>query len=153
MELAKAKEIALRLMRVHNLINNGWKFKFDTSKRRFGLCSYTKKEISLSSLLVSLNKEEQVRDTILHEIAHAIVGFDNGHNHIWKQKAMEIGCTGERCYNPVNVNRVRGNYEALCKSCGHVHIKYKKPKVGKRTSCGNCSSTFNVKYLLEYKAV
>jgi predicted SprT family Zn-dependent metalloprotease len=52
----------------------GYKFKFDNAKRRFGYCSYTDKEISLSKPLCeyNLNNFYQINDTILHEIAHAL---------------------------------------------------------------------------------
>ena len=39
--------------------------------------------------------KDQINDTILHEIAHALVGPGNGHNLKWKKKAKEIGCTGK----------------------------------------------------------
>lgn len=39
-----------------------------------------------------------VRDTILHEIAHAITP-GAGHIQLWKDTAISIGCSGERYYN------------------------------------------------------
>ena len=36
---------------------------------------------------------DHIRDTILHEIAHALVGPCHGHDAVWRQKAREIGCT------------------------------------------------------------
>ena len=71
MLLQDAHELALRLMRHHNLLPT-WKFEFDRSKVRFGKCSYGSKTISLSRHLVELNADVEVRDTILHEIAHAL---------------------------------------------------------------------------------
>ena len=36
----------------------------------------------------------KIKNTILHEISHAIVGKNHGHDDIWKNKAIEIGCDG-----------------------------------------------------------
>ena len=71
MTLAQARRLALRLMRQHKL-SPAWSFGFDRSKVRFGKCNFANKEISLSRYLVELNDENEVRETILHEIAHAL---------------------------------------------------------------------------------
>ena len=71
MDPAHAQQLAHDLMRLHNLPPE-WSFKLDRSKVCFGKCYYSKKQISLSRYLVELNDEEEVRDTILHEIAHAL---------------------------------------------------------------------------------
>ena len=36
--------------------------------------------------------EKHVLDTILHEIAHALVGSHHKHDAVWKAKCKEIGC-------------------------------------------------------------
>ena len=88
MELTKATELALSLMDKHDL--NSWGFYMDNAKRRFGCCHYNTRSISLSKELVQANSEDRVKMTILHEIAHALVGHGNGHNRIWKNKCLEI---------------------------------------------------------------
>jgi len=68
------------------------------SFNRAGQCfSRTKKLIQLQPTYVELNEESSVRNTILHEIAHALTPNHN-HNKFWKRKAIEIGCDGKRCY-------------------------------------------------------
>ena len=37
-------------------------------------------------------------ESLLHEIAHALVGRKHNHDAEWKAKAREIGCTGERTH-------------------------------------------------------
>ena len=41
-------------------------------KVSLGTCSYVKKTIYLAKWYTELNDESEVRDTILHEIAHAL---------------------------------------------------------------------------------
>jgi predicted SprT family Zn-dependent metalloprotease len=145
MELLKAQELAIELMNEHGLINKGWFFIFDRAKRRLGSCNYRDRKITLSSNLTELRDEQNVRNTILHEIAHAIVGGRNGHNHIWRSKAIEIGCNGERCANDV---KVKGKWKATCPN-GHTAHRHRKPK--SQSSCGACSSKFDPKYLMVYE--
>ena len=92
MDIHKARLLAVEKMKFHNLTD--WNFRFDNAKRRFGLCAYKSKMISLSESLTELNPEEEVLNTILHEIAHALVGRGKGHTQVWKLKALEIGCNG-----------------------------------------------------------
>lgn len=72
-----------------------WKFKIDQAKRRLGSCQYHSKTISLSTHLCNLPEEEMLQ-TLLHEIAHALVGPRAGHGPRWKKKALAIGCNAER---------------------------------------------------------
>lgn len=79
-----------------------WRFQFDRARRRFGSCQPTRRRITLSIVLTHLNDESQVRDTILHEIAHALTP-KAGHGPAWKQKCLEIGANPQRCYTDEEV--------------------------------------------------
>ena len=74
MDLDSAEQIAEHLMTRHGLMGRGWSFAFNRRKRSLGLCHYTARRIELSSHFVEMNDETQVRDTVLHEIAHALAG-------------------------------------------------------------------------------
>ena len=138
MDLNKAEELCKELMNKHGLSH--WKFQYDNSIRRFGVCKYnTYNEsgvIGLSKKLVAVNEEKQVRDTILHEIAHALVGPSrNPHGEIWRNKALEIGCNGERC-GYMNAPK---KYIGHCRNCGKECQKNRRIKV----ACGKCCKQFN----------
>lgn len=140
MNLDRARTLAIELLEEHDLYTGGWYFEFDNSKRRFGSCQYRTKRITLSTVLTELNDEETVKDTILHEIAHALVGFNHHHDWVWKQKALEIGCDGERCYSVEDVLTPQGKYIAVCHKCNHVYNRFKKPREGVKQSCGKCGN-------------
>ena len=99
-----------------------------------------------------LNDEKEVTNTILHEIAHALTP---GHHHdrVWKAKAREIGCTGDRCYSGKTVTTPESRYIAICTGCGHVHKKHRATRTTRTSySCGKCSGgRYNPTYKLEYK--
>jgi predicted SprT family Zn-dependent metalloprotease len=72
-----------------------FKFGFNQKKRSFGTCYYGKNnKIELSEFLCKTMLEEEVKDTLLHEMAHAIDvgirGFSN-HDMEWKKLAVQLG--------------------------------------------------------------
>ena len=93
---AMALELASRLMNEHGL--TGWRVKLDHARRRAGQCDFAAQTISLSRHYVRHAESNHIHDTILHEIAHALVGPKHGHDSVWRQKAREIGCTANRCH-------------------------------------------------------
>lgn len=96
MDLRDAEAMAIREMNRHALSH--WTFAWDDRRRRFGSCTWAKRTITLSRPLTEMNPVHQVRETILHEIAHALAGQDAGHGPAWRRVARQIGSTGERCY-------------------------------------------------------
>ena len=98
MELSGVRLLADRLLNEHELFEKGWSFSFDRAKRRAGSCKFSKKEITLAKAYAEQEDFKEIKNTILHEIAHALVGPKHGHNEIWRQKALEIGCDAERCH-------------------------------------------------------
>jgi predicted SprT family Zn-dependent metalloprotease len=141
MTLAQAQKLAEYLMRLHKLPAE-WSFEFDRSKVRFGKCNYCKKQISLSKYLVELNGEDEVRDTIHHEIAHALAPRGAGHGPDWKSLASSIGCNGRRCFGQEVVRPVP-KYRGTCPSCRRVIFRHRR----KIIACGNCAPAFDPKYL------
>ena len=65
----------------------------DRDKSYLGLCSHKDKVIILNGFHIDIHPDAEVQDTILHEIAHAIVGPMHGHDETWANKVYEIGCT------------------------------------------------------------
>src|SRR4051794_40057748 len=88
------RQLALERMTQHGL--HGWSFAFNRRKRAMGLCRYSRKTIELSIYLVDRNGFEEILDTILHEIAHALVGPCHGHDAVWKAKCREVGAKPQR---------------------------------------------------------
>ncbi len=75
-----------------------WHFVFDHSTRRAGCCDYRNKRISIAMDLAATGADHDIQDTLLHEIAHALVGRRHSHDAVWKAKALEIGGTGRRTH-------------------------------------------------------
>lgn len=107
----------------HCLDMCGWRFELDRSVRRFGICRYTTRTISVSGPLSALNDLPTVKDTVLHEVAHALAGNTAGHGPKWKATAVRIGAKPERCYDSAEVAEVPHRYEVVCGLCSKVIAK------------------------------
>jgi len=117
MNLYEAAHLAQELMGQHGL--PGWTFGFDHARRRFGRCDYRRKRITLSRPLTWLNEIDEVRDTILHEIAHALCP-DDGHGARWRATCRQIGARPIRCYTDeavVSPPRAAARYRFGCPQC------------------------------------
>lgn len=126
--LSRARELAARLMAEHGL--GRWEFGFNNNVRRVGVCHYPTRarpgRIELSRHFVERNPEAEVRDTLLHEIAHAQVGPGHGHDAVWRAKCAELGARPERCYGD-HVEMPRGRWRATCPACGREFDRHRRP--------------------------
>lgn len=78
----------------------GWKVITDSNKTTFGVCYYSRRTLSFSKYLEN-HSDDQIIDTIKHEVAHARVsskaGVAVGHNEEWRQTFISMGGSGMRC--------------------------------------------------------
>ena len=96
-DLAEVLALARRLMGrsvAAGELGADWTFGFDLAASRAGVCRYQDKRIDLSASFCLKATRAEITDTLLHEIAHAIVGQPHGHDAIWQAKALELGCSG-----------------------------------------------------------
>ena len=150
MKTERAKRITKKLIKFYNL---DYSFKFNNCKKIIGKCNYTKKEIYLSKKLVLLNKEKFIMNTILHEIAHAIVGRGNHHNNIWKNKFIQIGGNGKRCYLD-DVILPKSDKYLECSNCKKIVYIYRKKTNINNVACSVCCKKYNHgKYSENYKYI
>lgn len=109
-------DLAVTTLAQYGLLEKGWKVAWDNGKRRAGACHYGTRTISLSRHILPLASDEEIRETILHEVAHALTP---GHSHdgIWRAKLIEMGGTGARTHK---METPKGRYEVVCAKCGVI---------------------------------
>jgi len=165
MNLDTAKTLARSEMDRHGLSDYTLDMNYQMSTT-FGRCNYQKKIISLSVVLVHLNSEEKVLDTIHHEIAHAIREKERGpvsyrltpgawHDYRWKQIASSLGASPHQFYNsPGNKHQVVTGkvsmplpWRKTCPNCGISGLSKMRSK---NKCCGNCVRNFGVYYNWTY---
>ncbi len=90
----RLKEVAgqaRELMDRHGLAK--WSLRFSSARKRLGECRSEQRLILISRAHAATDSAEQITDTILHEIAHALAGPGVGHGPAWKRIARQIGAT------------------------------------------------------------
>ena len=115
---------------------DGWTFGFDLATSRAGVCRYVEQRIDLSVSYCLAATRAEVQDTVLHEIAHAIVGPRHNHDAVWKRKAREIGCAGERCH------RVQHSAPRWVGECGCGQQWYRQilqRRIMRNRACTKCN--------------
>jgi predicted SprT family Zn-dependent metalloprotease len=155
MNLLLAEKLCKHLMKEWD-IDPKWEFCWSNGKRQLGCVKQTKPEfveiqraagkkviskLCLSRHLVRNNPEDEVRDTILHEIAHIKAGHEAGHGPLWKQWARKVGARPVRCATQVLM--VQAKYIVVCTVCDSVTRKaHKRVKLARRycRKCGVSSS-------------
>jgi len=134
MELEAAAALARRYLEEHEL--RDWSFEFDRARSRFGLCSHHRRTISLSRHLTRLNDEPHVRDTILHEIAHAKAGYRAAHGPKWREIARSIGCRPKACYDHRAVKVPPRPWLATCPNCADTIARHRR--FDRTVACAKC---------------
>ena len=99
-ELHQADRLIQDLMvrqKVYHGLADEWSATFDLAAGRAAICYFKEKLICLAVSYCMTAPEEELIDTVLHEVAHALVGPQHNHDRVWKLAARRIGCTAERC--------------------------------------------------------
>ncbi|PRY11740.1 SprT-like domain-containing protein [Kineococcus rhizosphaerae] len=135
MDVQDALAMARELLAEHGL--HDWTVGLDRARTRAGVCRADRRWIGLSGPLTALHDEAEVRDTVLHEIAHALVGPGHGHDAVWRATARRLGCSGERTSAGP---RAPGPWAGTCPA-GHTTTRHRRPT--RVLSCGRCGPGFD----------
>jgi predicted SprT family Zn-dependent metalloprotease len=137
MTFEETRKLALALMQEHGL--HDWAFRFNRARRRMGVCFYPapgrQGRIELSVYFVANNPDEEIRETILHEIAHALAGSAAGHGPAWKAVCLRIGAKPQRCGS---ARMPRGAWLAQCPGCKAEITRHKRPRTLTGYHCVRC---------------
>ena len=134
MTLNEVETLGKRFIQEHETksgLKAGWRFAFDLAPVRGGICRHTARQITLSVTYCLKASKVDIVDTILHEIAHAVVGPNHGHDETWKAAARRIGCSAKRCHQ---VDHTPPRWRGQCE-CGQ---KWKRQRLSQRARTGQC---------------
>lgn len=143
-EMKKYEALANSLLSKYVLDIKGWRFQWNNKKTAFGSCNRRRKTIELSSFLLPTLDEASIKDTILHELAHALDvnerGYSN-HDKNWKRWAIAVGAVPKSTQDFVNLNATsevaaQSKYSLVCPN-GHTFPSHRKKK--RNASCRICS--------------
>jgi predicted SprT family Zn-dependent metalloprotease len=117
MNLIDANTAAHQLVS-HHLAGQGWRIGWNTNKSRMGVCKYATKTLEFSSILMKEVSNEEAINTILHEIAHALMGPGHDHSAAWAAQHRAIGGNGKRCWNNPELIAKVAKWVMTCQNCG-----------------------------------
>lgn len=132
--LGEVETLAGGLVELHKSfsgLHRAWTNGFDLAPTRAGVCRYSERRIDLSVSYCLRVELAEVADTVLHEIAHALVGKAHNHDAVWRAKALEIGCSGERTHD---VEHTRARWLGAC-GCG---VRWQRQRLHRRLHGAIC---------------
>ena len=113
--LSEVKQMILDLLFKYQdkFPTTNWTIRYSNRQRRalattrqylrmdIGSCTYKVWRIEFvfnnKYINANLDRIESIRRTVLHEIAHAIVGGGHGHDRVWACCCRELGIEPKRC--------------------------------------------------------
>ena len=137
MELDDVRKLVNELFTKYKIKN--WNFEFFTKKKSLGMCDFNTKTLYIGLQYCAVNDEKRIRNTLLHEVAHILVGLKNGHNFIWRRKCVEIGGDGERL---TQTDKIVATYkhQYKCPACNTIYPTHKR-----LSTIGFCSKCWKEK--------
>lgn len=136
------KEIEKEAKALINKYCPAFQLRWMNQKTVLGQCFYYKQIITLSKFHAEHNDRAITRNTILHEIAHALAGAGAGHGPKWKEMCLKVGAIPKAC---TDVERHSHKWELICKC--NTYKYYRKPSATtvNWANCRKCKGDFTLK--------
>jgi predicted SprT family Zn-dependent metalloprotease len=144
--LDSTRSSAVALIDAH-LGTGTWSFDFDNAKTRAGQCDFGRRRITISRHIALRSGDEDVRQVVLHEIAHALAGARAAHGPEWRRVARGIGYTGSRLHDGPIASEL-APWVGTCPA-GHEHFRYRTPS--RPMACARCSRRFDPRYVIRWE--
>jgi hypothetical protein len=143
MDVERFTALADDAMVEHGLISKGWVWEFSRTKRQLGCCEYGHRRLLFSLPFIEVNDEAECLDTILHEIAHALVGPGAGHGPRWRAMARSIGARPRATTN--TAKSVEALWTGRCPTpdCDVTRTRHRLTETSRRMACRACCGRFN----------
>lgn len=115
----------------------GWNLALNRTKTKLGVTDYNAKTVYLSKYFLRgpTCGEAEMRNVILHELAHVLAGHQCGHGPEWKRIALKIGCNGDRCGH---MDPPDAKYVVYCPAGCQKTSANRKSKNADRMLCAKC---------------
>ncbi|WP_344818147.1 SprT-like domain-containing protein [Microbacterium soli] len=143
-DLNRVRVWAQALIVMH--LDDSWTFDFDHAKRRAGQCDHQRRRITVSRYLAARFEDDEIHQTLLHEVAHALAGHAAGHGPEWKRVARDLGYVGGTTHHGETATEL-APWVGRCPA-GHVTYRHRRPS--RETSCAICSRRFDRSHLFTW---
>lgn len=89
MKLEQGVKLAIDLMKANK--RRSWNLILTNDIYNDSFCDHSTKSIGLSRMFIESNTKDQVKDSVLHALAHALCSPDAGHGDEWFSMCLKIG--------------------------------------------------------------
>ncbi len=127
MNITRAKIMAKKLMTDHGL--SGWRFFFSSECQEAGLTWFENRVIEFSKIYFKRNNTRWCKDTVLHEIAHVIIGLEHLHDGVWKAMCCMIGATPHEFMEDSSIKSVHPKFKKLDRPDRELKLPKNKSKI------------------------
>ena len=104
MKLTEAKKMIKQLMKKNCVF--GWRAYLAPNEIDAGATFYAQHVMEFYNPFFANNKKKVCQDTVLHEIAHALLSIECEHGEDWKKKCIEIGAIPEEFLSTKNFSKM-----------------------------------------------
>lgn len=145
---AMFQELKEGAVRFHSDLQK-YHLRINASKRTLGSCNRRERLITVSKWHIQGSSEDSLRDTILHEFAHALAYARHGnkawnHGPLWKEACGDLGANPNRIsYQAYDVERPPAKYTLRCPQCGIEDRRHRMSR-GAKYSCVRCGSEIEI---------
>jgi len=136
-DLGDVRALAESMMAEH--LDANWTFRFSSARATSAVCHSDIHQISMSRWHAFAADEYTLRNTMLHEIAHALIPYvfreprSEDHGDRWANLATSLGCNLYWGHDPFFVARYRG-------LCVAGHRFWWQARLAGARYCGKCNS-------------
>ncbi len=132
----KNRKIFIEDLVYQHLDRSRWIIKYKRYYEYMGICSYKSSKKQLYCGIIYINKYllkygdiRDLKETVLHEIVHALLAEDNipdnNHDEIFVKKCKELKCSHIKAENDVYYNyRLNIFFKKCVRICEFLHFKY-----------------------------
>lgn len=133
----------------YNLYDQGWEYGYNDNNRILGITDFRKKTIEFSLSFLDINSLDVMEDTIKHEVAHVLAGYEAAHSYKWKNIARQLGALDRACNSDPRIKTPVGPYAFKC-GCT-IHYFYRSNVLYSRRKCHSCKVSGTVVYTSDIK--
>jgi hypothetical protein len=153
--LATLEEIRAEVARLGVTIPVEW----DRAKKRAGLVTWHRVTgellgMSFSRLVWPFMTPQERRNTITHEVAHALAGPHAKHGEKWRALHRSLGGDGERCGDvEVPESVLKSKYIGTCPAGHEIGRSRRTSAMDRESSCKRCAPYFSKAHLVTWRTV
>ena len=149
MRFARAQAMTLEELRRQGL--EDWTVRPCRALGYAGITYGSRREIHLSVPHLDAMDENEVRNTVLHEVAHALAGDAEGHGPRWRKIALALGSDGEEVYDlreeVAEQVLASSRYHATCEHCGATHYRARRTRSMGNLACAETPQCSTLRWI------